>query len=107
MQYDELRDHVESLFGSVIENLTLHRMKKYFFCFYHLVEKIRSFPTMYNTWGCSLVEMGENNDFLQKSGLKTPILGDTVLDHPTSKRAETHNFKDIANFHRCFKKSGT
>ena len=51
--------------------------------------------------------MGENNDFLQKSGLKTPILAATVLDHPTSKWTGTHNFKDIANFHRCFKKSGT
>ena len=90
--YDELRDHVESLFGSVIENLTLHRMKKYFFCFYHLVEKIRSFPTMYNTWGCLWGQIDETKHFLQKSGLKTPILAATVLDHPTSKRAETHNF---------------
>ena len=93
--YDELRDHVESLFGSVIENLTLHRMKKYFFCFYHLVEKIRSFPTMYNTWGCLWGQIDETKHFLQKSGLKTPILAATVLDHPTSKRAETHNV-------RCF-----
>ena len=45
--------------------------------------------------------------FLQKSGIKTPILADTVLDHPTSKWAGTHNFKDIANFHRCFKNGGT
>ena len=90
--YDELRDHVESLFGSVIENLTLHRMKKYFLCFYHLVEKIRSFPTMYNTWGCLWGQIDETKHFLQKSGLKTPILAATVLDHPTSKRAETHNF---------------
>ena len=90
--YDELRDHVESLFGSVIENLTFHRMKKYFFCFYHLVEKIRSFPTMYNTWGCLWGQIDETKHFLQKSGLKTPILAATVLDHPTSKRAVTHNF---------------
>ena len=51
--------------------------------------------------------MGQKNNFLQKSGLKTPILAATVLDHPTSKWTGTHNFKDIANFHRCFKKSGT
>ncbi len=106
-QYDELRDHVESLFGSVPENLTLHRMKKYFFCFYHLVEKIRSFPTMYNTWGCLWGQIDETKHFLQKSGLKTPILAATVLDHPTSKRAETHNFWGIVNFHKCFEKSGT
>ena len=105
--YDELRDHVESLFGSVPENLTLHRMKKYFFCFYHLVEKIRSFPTMYNTWGCLWGQIDETKHFLQKSGLKTPILAATVLDHPTSKRAETHNFWGIVNFHKCFEKSGT
>ena len=30
-----------------------------------------------------------------------------VLDHLTSELAGTHNFKDIPNFHRCFKKSGT
>ena len=106
-RYDELSDHVESLFGSVPENLTLHRMKKYFFCFYHLVEKIRSFPTMYNTWGCLWGQIDETKHFLQKSGLKTPILAATVLDHPTSKRAETHNFWGIVNFHKCFEKSGT
>ena len=81
--------------------------EKIFFCFYHLVEKIRSFPTMYNTWGCLWGQIDETKHFLQKSGLKTPILGDTVLDHPTSKRAETHNFWGIVNFHKCFEKSGT
>ena len=90
--YDELRDHVESLFESVPENLTLHRSKKIFFRFYHLIEEIRSFPTMYNTWGCLWGQIDETKHFLQKSGLKTPILAATVLDHPTSKRAETHNF---------------
>jgi hypothetical protein len=107
VRYDAVSGHVESLSWSVHKNLTLHRVRKIIFSFYHHKVEIRSFPTMYNTWGCLLVEMGENNDFLQKSGLKTPILADTVLDHPTSKWAGTHNFKDIANFHRCFKKSGT
>ena len=81
--------------------------EKIFFCFYHLVEKIRSFPTMYNTWGCLWGQIDETKHFLQKSGLKTPILAATVLDHPTSKRAETHNFWGIVNFHKCFEKSGT
>ena len=27
--------------------------EKIFFCFYHLNKEIHSFPTMYNTWGCS------------------------------------------------------
>ena len=97
----------ESLYWSVIKNLTLHRVKKIIFSLYHHKKQIRSFPTMYNTWGCSWGQIGEIIFFLQKSGLKTPILADTVLDHPTSKWAGTHNFKDIANFHRCFKKSGT
>ena len=67
---------------------------------------------MCNTWGGSLCRNGskvlnQNNDFLQKSGLKTLILAVMVLDHLTSELAGTHNFKDIPNFHRCFKKSGT
>ena len=97
----------KSLYWSVIKNLTLHRVKKIIFSLYHLKKQIRSFPTMYNTWGCSWGQIGEIIFFLQKSGLKTPILAATVLDHPTSKWAGTHNFKDIANFHRCFKKIGT
>ena len=51
--------------------------------------------------------MGQNNDFLQKSGLKTLILAVMVLDQLTSEWARTHNFKRIANFHRCFENSGT
>ena len=51
--------------------------------------------------------MGQKNYFLQKNGLKTLILADTVLDNPTSEWAGTHNFKEIANFHRCFEKFGT
>ena len=97
----------ESLYWSVIKNLTLHRVKKIIFSLYHHLGEIRSFPTMYNTWGCSWGQIGEIIFFLQKSGPKTPILAVTVLDHPTSKWAGTHNFKDIANFHRCFKKFGT
>ena len=54
-------------------------MKKYFFCFYHLVEKIHSFPTMYNTWGCLWGQIDETKHFLQKSGLKTLILAVMVL----------------------------
>ena len=105
--YDELSDHVESLFESVPENLTLHRSKKIFFRFYHLIEEVRSFPTMYNTWGCLWGQIDETKHFLQKSGLKTAFLSSTILDHPTSDWAVTHIFEDIANFNRCFKKIGT
>ena len=101
------QDGCRSLSGGVTKNLTLHWMKKIFFSFYHHKRQIRSFPTMYNTWGCFLVQFGWKKCFIQKSTLKWGFFLDTVLDHLTSEAAGTHNFKDIANFHRCFKKSGT
>jgi hypothetical protein len=53
----------ESLYWSVIKNLTLHRVKKkIFFLFCHHLEQIRSFPTMYNTWGCSWGQIGEGQN---------------------------------------------
>jgi len=51
--------------------------------------------------------MGQNNDFLQKSGQKTAFLSITILDHPTLDWAGTQNFKGIANFNMCFEKCGT
>ena len=70
--------------------------------------EIHSFPTMnIMRRGVNRVEMGQNKDFLQKYAFKTAFLSSTILDHPTSDWAVTHNFKDIANFHRCFKKFGT
>ena len=45
-------------------------------------DEIHSFPTMYMT-GVHWVEMGQNNDLLQKSSLKTFFLRDTNLDQPT------------------------
>jgi hypothetical protein len=51
--------------------------------------------------------MGQNNDFLQKSGLKTPILAVMVLDQLTLEWAGTQNFKGIAISNMCFEKSGT
>ena len=90
--YNAVSGHVESLSWSVIKNLTLHRVRKISFSFYHHKVETRSFPTMYNTWGRLWGQIDKTKHFIQKSGLKTPILGDTVLDHTTSKRAETHNF---------------
>ena len=55
--YDAVSGHVESLSGSVLKNLTLHRVNKYF-SFYHHKTQILSFPTMFNTWGCSLGRNG-------------------------------------------------
>ena len=63
-------DECRSLSEGVIENLTLHRMNKIFFSFYHQKEEIRSFPAMYNTWGSSLGRYGSNKSFIQKSTLK-------------------------------------
>ena len=51
--------------------------------------------------------MGQNNDFLQKSGLKTLILAVMVLDQLTLEWAGTQNFKGIAISNMCFEKSGT
>ena len=49
--------------------------EKIFFCFYHLVEKIRSFPTMYNTWGCLWGQIDETKHFLQKKWSKNTNFG--------------------------------
>ena len=57
--------------------------------------------------GVNEVEMGQNNDFLPKNGLKTAFLSITILDHPTSDWAGTQIFKGIANFNMCFEKCGT
>ena len=57
--------------------------------------------------GVYWVEMGQNNDFLPKNGLKTAILGLTILDRLTLEGAGTQFFKGIANFSMCFEKFGT
>ena len=59
---------------------------------------------MYIMVGVNEVEMGQNNDFLPKNGLKIAFLSITILDHPTSDWAGTQNFKGIAKFNMCFKK---
>ena len=38
--------------------LTALRIQHFFFSFYHQLAEICSFPTMYNTWGCSLGQNG-------------------------------------------------
>ena len=53
---------------------------------------------MYIMVGVNEVEMGQNNDFLPKNGLKIAFLSITILDHPTSDWAGTQNFKGIAKF---------
>ena len=81
--------------------------RKYFFLFTIRKRRSVAFQPCITLGGVHWVGMGQNNDFLQKSGLKTLILAVMVLDQLTLEWAGTHNFKDIPNFHRCFKKSGT
>ena len=102
----QCQDEFRSLSRSVTEIHTACRMLQISIAWCQNKAEIRGFPTMYNTWGCLLVEMGENNDFLQKSGPKTAFLSITILDHPTLDWAGTQNFKGIANFNMCFKKNG-
>ena len=72
--------------------LTANRISPIIFPSYHLIEEIRSFPTMYNTRGGSWGQFGETNHFLPKSGQKTLIFAVMVPDHLTSEWAGTHNF---------------
>ena len=65
-----------------------------------------SFLTMYIMRGVNGVEMGQNNDFLEKSGLNTAFLSVTNLDQLTLGGSETHIFEGIANFSMCFKRFG-
>ena len=75
----------------------------------YTVIKMRSiaFQRCISWGGVNGVEMGQNNDFLQKSGLKTLILAVMVLDQLTLEWAGTQNFKGIAISNMCFEKSGT
>ena len=81
------QDECRSLSEGVPKNLTLHWMTKYF--------------------SLLLGSIWLKKCFIQKSTLKLGFFLDMVLDQLTSEAAGTHNFKDIANFHRCFEKSGT
>ena len=74
-----------------------------------MVRTLRSiaFQPCITLGGVYWVEMGQNNDFLPKNGLKTVFLSITILDHPTSDWAGTQIFKGIANFNMCFEKCGT
>ena len=69
--------------------------------------KMHSFPIMYNTIGSKLDGLAVRDHFLPKNGLKTAILGLTILDRLTSEGAGTQIFEAIANFSMCFEKFGT
>ena len=69
--------------------------------------QMHSFPIMYNTMGSKLDGLAVRDHFLPKNGLKTAILGLTILDRLTSEGAGIQIFKAIANFSRCFENFGT
>ena len=66
-----------------------------------------SFPNMYNTMGSKWDGLAVREHYLSKNALKTAILVDMIMDHLTSERASTHNFKDYDLFHGCFEKYRT
>ena len=55
---------------------------------------MHSFLMMYDTMGSKVDGLAMREHFLSKIALKTAILADTILDHLTSERASTNNFKD-------------
>ena len=62
---------------------------------------------MYDILLAKVDRLAVRDHFLSKIALKTAILADTILDHLTSERASTHNFKDYDLFHGCSEKYGT
>ena len=107
MHMTHFKLEVMILCQGVSKILTSNRISPIIFPSCHLIEEIRSFPTMYNTWGCLWGQIDETKHFLQKSGLKTLIFAVMVPDQLTSEWAGTNNFRGIANFHKCFGKFGT
>ena len=87
--------------------LALQRWSKIDFPPEFQTRQMHSFPIMYNTMGSKVDGLAVRDHFLPKNGLKTAILGDTILDRLTSERAGTQIFKGIANFSMCFEKFGT
>ena len=91
----------------VTKILALQRWSKIDFPPEFQIRQMHSFPIMYNTMGSKVDGLAVRDHFLPKNGLKTAILGDTILDRLTSERAGTQIFKGIANFSMCFEKFGT
>ena len=58
-------------------------------------------------YGVKIGRFGRQRPFSPKYGLKTAILGLTILDRLTSEGAGTQIFEAIANFSMCFEKFGT
>ena len=85
---------VTSLSHCVTKLLTLHGMLKIDFQPEFRNAVMLSFLMMYNTMGSKVDGLAVREHFLSRNALKTAILVDTILDHLTSERASTNNFKD-------------
>ena len=74
----------------------------------YMVKKPRSIAFQRCIWrgGLHLVEISQNEDFLQKNGQKTAFWEDTNLDKVTSEQAGTPNFKSINIFESCDENMG-
>ena len=105
MTRNQMRVAIQS--GCVTKILALQRWSKNDFPPEFQNLKMHSFPIMYNTMGSKLDGLAVRDHFLPKNGLKTAILGLTILDRLTSEGAGTKIFEAIANFSMCFEKCGT
>ena len=76
--------------------------------FSYMVRKLRSIAFQRCIWrgGLPLVEMAENEDFLQKKAWKTGFLRDTNRDQLTLERAGAQNFKNNATLDIFHEKYG-
>ena len=100
------RIRVANLSGCVPKILALQRWSKIDFPPEFQTRHMHSFPIMY--YGVKSGRFGRQRPFsTHKNGLKTTILGATILDRLTSEGAGTQIFKGIDNFSMCFKKIGT
>ena len=90
----------------VTKILALQRWSKIDFPPEFQTRQMHSFPIMYNTMGSKVDGLAVRNHFLPKNGLKTAILGDTILDRLTSEGAGTQFFKTHAEVSDTFKNLG-
>ena len=88
---NQMRVAIQS--GCVTKILALQRWSKNDFPPEFQNLKMHSFPIMYNTMGSKLDGLAVRDHFLPKIGLKTAILGDTIMDRLTSEGAGTQIFK--------------
>ena len=97
---NQMRVAIQS--GCVTKILALQRWSKNDFPPEFQNLKMHSFLIMYDTMGSKLDGLAVRDHFLPKNGLKTAILGLTILDRLTSEGTGTQIFEAIANFSICF-----